>query len=183
MKNNQNIKNIITISIFIALSVILSYVDTIISNSLFSLIRGFIPSFKIGLANIVVIIYIFFYRVRDGFLAITLKSILVSLLFSGVTGFMIGFPGTILSFIVMTILYRTLKSDKYLIFISLVGAIAHSVGQIITAFLIYKIDQVEAWLIYSPLILIISAASGILVGIVGTRAIKMLKANGLMKEE
>ncbi len=181
MKKNRQIKNIITISIFIALSVIFSYIDTIISQSLFSLIRGFVPSFKIGLANIVVLIFIYFYKVRDGLLAIILKSVLVSLLFSGTTGFMIGFPGTLLSFVVMTVLYRTLKNDKYLIFISVVGAIAHSVGQIVTAFLMYNMDKVESWLIYSPLILIISAISGFLVGIVATRAIKMLKASGLMK--
>ncbi len=181
MKKNRQIKNIITISIFIALSVIFSYIDTIISQSLFSLIRGFVPSFKIGLANIVVLIFIYFYKVRDGLLAIILKSVLVSLLFSGTTGFMIGFPGTLLSFVVMTVLYRTLKNDKYLIFISVVGAIAHSVGQIVTAFLMYNMDKVESWLVYSPLILIISAISGFLVGIVATRTIKMLKASGLMK--
>lgn len=183
MKSNIKIKNIITISVLIALSVIFSYVDNVISQGLFSAIRLAIPSFKLGLANIVVLVYIYFYRFRDGLIAVILKSILVALLFSGTVGFMIGFTGTILSFIVMTVLHRALKEDKYLIFISLVGAITHSVGQIITAFAIYGIQKIEAWIIYAPYILIISAITGVLVGIVGSKTIKMLKANGLIKTE
>lgn len=183
MKNNIKVKNIITISVLIALSVIFSYVDNVISQGLFSAIRLAIPSFKLGLANIVVLIYIYFYRFKEGLIAVILKSILVALLFSGTVGFMIGFTGTILSFIVMTLLHKTLKDDKYLIFISLVGAITHSIGQIVTAFMIYDIQKIEAWIIYAPYILIISAITGFLVGIVGTKTVKMLKANGLIKAD
>ena len=96
--------------------------------------------------------------------SIFLKSILVALLFTGPTGFMIGFPGTILSFVVMKLLSKALKEEKYMPFVSAVGGLSHSFGQIISAFIIYGITKIEAFIVYAPLIFVISIFSGILVG-------------------
>lgn len=182
MNHNKIIKNIVTIAILISVSVIFSCIDNGISQSLFSAIKVFIPSFKLGLANIVVLIYIYFYKIKDGLIAVSLKSILVSLIYAGVSGFMIGFGGTIVSFLIMTLLYKTLKEDKYLIFISLVGSITHTLCQVLAAFLIYGMMQIESYLIYLPIVLPTSAIMGILVGIIGKKVINVLKINGLIEK-
>lgn len=180
MKNRKTIRRVVTISILIALSVIFSYVDNLISNGIFSGLRMIMPSFKMGLANLVIIIFIFRFNIKEGLVSIILKSLLVALMFSGVTGFMIGFPGTLLSFIVMKLLKNLLKEEKYIMFISAVGGISHSLGQIIAAFIIYDIVKIEAFIIYSPLIFIISIIAGLLVGIVGRKTIKILDAHQLL---
>ena len=108
MKNRKTIKRVVTISILIALSVLFSYIDNLISNGLFSGLRMIMPSFKIGLANLVIIIFVFRFTIKEGLTSIILKSLLIALMFSGPTGFMIGFPGTLLSFIVMKLLKHLL---------------------------------------------------------------------------
>lgn len=183
MKYSKTIKNIVTIAILISVSVIFSCIDNVISQSIFAAIKVAIPSFKLGLANIVVLIYIYFYKIKDGLIAVTLKSILVALIYAGITGFMIGFSGTIVSFLVMTLLYKILKEDKYLIFISFVGSITHTLCQVLTAFIIYGIMQIESYLIYLPIVLPTSAIMGILVGIISKKVIKMLKASTIMEEK
>lgn len=180
MKNKKTIKRVVTISILIALSVIFSYIDNLISNGIFSGLRMIMPSFKIGLANLVIIIFIYRFTIKEGLISIILKSLLISLMFSGPTGFMIGFPGTLLSFIVMKFLKHLLKDEKYIMFVSAVGGISHSLGQIISAFAIYGIVKIEAFIIYSPLIFLVSIISGLLVGIVGRKTIKILDAHELL---
>ena len=180
MKNRKTIRRVVTISILIAMSVIFSYIDNLISNGIFAGVRMVMPSFKMGLANIVIIIFVFRFKVKEGFLSILLKSLLVALMFTGTTGFMIGFPGTLLSFIVMKLLNFLLKDEKYMPFISAIGGISHSLGQIISAFAIYGIDNIEAFIIYSPMIFLISIISGILVGIVGKKVIKVLDSHQLI---
>lgn len=183
MKTNKEIKKNVTIAVLIALSVIFSYFDSLISQAMFGAIQFVIPRFKLGLANIIVLIFICCYKIREGIVAIILKSILVALLFSGVTGFLIGFPGTVLSFIVMTLLYKVFKNEKYLVFVSAIGGASHSIGQIIAAFMIYGINEIEAYLIYAPIILIISIVTGILVGIVAQKVIRILKSHFLFEDK
>lgn len=182
MKPKKQVNKIVTIAILIALSVVFSYFDSLISQAIFALVRFIIPQFKLGLANVVIIIFVCCFKIREGFLAILLKSILVSLLFSGATGFMIGFPGTFLSFLVMTLLYRALKNEKYIVFISAIGGITHSLGQIIAAFTIYGIKEIEGYLIYAPIILLISLATGILVGIVSRKVLHILIQHNLIEK-
>ena len=174
MKNKNETKRIVTVAILISLSVIFSYFDNLISHALFQTFRLIMPSFKIGLANIAIIIFIMRFSVKDGLFAIILKSLLVALMFTGVTGFMIGFPGTLLSFIVMTIFNKMFKSDKYIIFISAAGGLSHSLGQLLTAFAIYGINQTETFLIYSPMILLVGLIAGCLVGVVGQKVVQLL---------
>lgn len=173
--NSKNItRRVVTISIIISLSVIFSYFDNLISNGIFSSLRVVIPSFKIGLANIAIILFVYKFKFSEGIISVFLKSVLVALLFTGPTGFMIGFPGTILSFVVMKLLIKVLNEEKYMPFVSALGGISHSLGQIISAFAIYGITRIEAFIVYAPLIFLVSIVSGILVGIVGKKTIKLI---------
>ena len=81
----------------------------------------------------------------------------------------------------MKLLSRVLKEDKYMPFVSAVGGLSHSFGQIISAFIIYGITKIEAFIVYAPLIFVISIFSGILVGIVGKKTIKLIDSFQLIK--
>ena len=181
MNNRNTTRRVVTISILISLSVIFSYFDNLISNGIFSPLRVIVPSFKIGLANIAIIMFVYKFKTSEGLISIFLKSVLVALLFTGPTGFMIGFPGTLLSFFVMKILSKALKEEKYMPFVSAIGGLSHSFGQIVSAFIIYGITKIEAFIVYAPLIFVISIFSGVLVGIVGKKTIKLIDTYQLIK--
>jgi len=171
---NNKTKRIITIAVLVAFCVVLSAFDNLISSGVFGVLRAVIPSLKIGLANIVIMLFILRFKTLEGLLSIALKSIIVSLLFTGITGFVIGFSGTLISFLVMSLLKKMLKEDKYIIFISSIGAVAHIVGQIVAAFVLYGINDIRAFLLYAPYLMIISIVSGIVMGFISSKAIKLL---------
>lgn len=169
-----NIKRLVVISVLISLSIVFSWLDTVISNVALVGLRYIFPSLKLGLANIVIMVFISRFKFYEGLIACTLKSIVVALLFSGMTGFIIGYSGTLFSFIIMSLLRKTLKGDKMTPFISIVGSVAHTLGQIIVGFLIYSIEIGKGFLIYVPLLIIMSIIVGLIVGYISKMAIKLL---------
>lgn len=189
----SKIKSIVTIAVLISLSVVLSLFDKLISSgiiSLFPFIALFIPSFKLGIANIVILIIIYNYKFGTSLLSIILKSVILGL-FSGYIALIIGFSGTILSFIAMYFLSRLLKGEKMIVFVSAIGGFTHSLGQIIAGFIIngfitlenIKEAGIELVIIYSPLMLVLGVVTGIIVGLIAYRINKIIKKNGLIKSE
>ena len=182
--NNQLIKKYITIAILVALAVVLSLFDRYISTailSMFPTVAVVFPYFKIGLANIVIMIIIYNYEFKSSFLAIILKSCILGLFaLSGFVTFIIGFTGTILSYFSMYFLRKLSKSNKFMIFVSLVGGFMHSFGQICASLLFYGNFTISAILIYSPLVLLIGVVSGTLVGLITSKLNNLIKKNNLL---
>jgi heptaprenyl diphosphate synthase len=89
--------------------------------------------FKIGLANVVILIIVLNFRFKDGLITVILKSTLVSFIFGSPITFAIGFTGTILSFLTMYGIKKLSKKDPDVVVTSLFGAVAHTVGQIVGA--------------------------------------------------
>lgn len=175
MKKRKNIRNIIIVSILISFSVVLSLVDKYISSGiivLFPLIGTMVPNFKIGLANIVILIIILNYGFKLGFLAVLLKVLIVGLF--NPNGIIMSFGGSFLSFFVMVTLIKLLGKEKHICFVSGIGGFSHSLGQIIFGFLYYGLIDIKKIflnghidldvLIYSPAILIFGLITGLLIG-------------------
>lgn len=78
----KGVKKITTISILIALSVVFSYFDSLVSMGMLSIAPVLVAvfyEFRIGLANIVILIIILNFSFRDALLSAVLKSLLVGL--------------------------------------------------------------------------------------------------------
>ena len=129
-----------------------------------------IPGIKIGLANIAVIFALYeFGALRAGAVSL-IRVILVALLFGSITGMIYGLFGAVLSLLLMALLKKL--SPLSPIGVSVAGAVAHNIGQIIAAWLLIGNEKI---LLYLPVLVISGTLSGIAVGIASGILIKRIK--------
>lgn len=139
----------------LAIALILSYVEAMIPVNL-----G-VPGAKLGLPNIVTVLLI--YTAGGGAACIIglLRIVLNGFLFGNLFAIIYSAAGFALSFIAMLLLKKT---DKFGITgVSAVGGIMHNVGQICVAAVLTN-GSVYAYL---PVLMIIGAVSGVVIGITG----------------
>lgn len=173
MKKRKMLKDITIIASLIALSVVLSLFDRQISVAILTGVPPLAlmaPNFKLGIANVVILIILYNYGFKFGFLAVILKVAILGLF--NPNGFPMSFGGSILSFFVMYGLLVFLKKNKYIYFVSAVGGFSHSFGQIIFGFMYYGLIDINQnildknVLIYSPVMLLMGIITGLLMGFV-----------------
>ena len=190
MNTRKNTKKFITVAVLISLGVVLSLFDRLISQGILSLLPGFAmiaPNFKLGLANILILLLLYNYGPTLTLLGVTLKVLILALF--NPNGAPMSFGGSYLSFFVMYLLFKLTKNIKYIIFVSAVGGFAHSLGQIIFGFLWYGLIDIKKLilegevnydiLIYSPVMLILGLITGVLIGLIALQLHKTLKFNNI----
>lgn len=140
-----------------------------------SIIESFIPSIgipgiKLGLANIIILISLYELGAKEAFLINVLRIYLSNLLRGTIMGmgFLMSLSGGLLSFVVMLLFYLIVKKFS-IIGVSVIGAIAHVVGQILIAMLYLGTTLV---IFYLPFIALSAIITGIFVGIVAKAVIK-----------
>ena len=120
----KEFKKVIQISILVALACVFSLIDRLISNAilgLFPAVAAIVPSFKIGLANIVILFILYKYEIRYALTAVILKSVLLGFIYGSLVTFVIGFFGTVLSFSIMLFMVKIFKNTNLVVLISTVG--------------------------------------------------------------
>lgn len=162
-------KKIAKLSMLLAISVILSLIESFIP-----IFNGIVPGLKIGLANLVVIFALYMYSFKDAIYLSVLRVFLVGILRTGLFSitFFFSLTGALLSIIVMYLLKKYTKLS--IVGVSVSGAIAHSVGQIIIAILFLNNINI---IYYLPILLIGSVASGIVIGITASKVLEYLNNN------
>jgi heptaprenyl diphosphate synthase len=186
MKKSFDIKKVTVISVLIAFSVVLSYFDRIISDGILTIVPilgSLYQGFRIGLANIVILILILNFGFKDSLVAAILKSLLVGLFVVGsLSSFVIGFSGTMFSYFTMQFacLLKKNKTKKTLIFISILGGITHGFGQIAALLVFYPgvISPIEI-----PGSVILGILSGAFIGVIVNSANYHLRNSYLIKYE
>lgn len=162
---HKQIKKIILIANLIAVSVIFSYFDKIISQA----ILPFLPTAKIGLANIVILIGVYNFDFKDTLVMTVLKATLNGLLFGSPISFVISFIASISAFFGMYIAYKILKDKVSSVSISVIGGFIHIVMQLVVVNFIYKIG--DAILYYGAIMILISLITSIIIGYVTLKLI------------
>ena len=158
---HKKILRYVTLSLLLAIAIVLNYLESFIPSI------G-IPGVKLGLANIVILICLYKYKVYEALMVDLLRVLLANLLkgtFLSIAFYM-SLSGAMLSFLVM-FLFRYIKTLKPLV-ISVIGAIFHAIGQIVVALIIM---QTSGILLYLPFIMLASIITGVLNGIVCERII------------
>lgn len=151
----MKLKRYVIIAMLTAMATVLSYLE--------SFIPVFIPGVKLGLANVIILIMLYEFRVKEALLTNLLRIILVGLIRASLftPTFLMSLSGGMLSFIVMALLSRIKVLSP--IGVSAVGSIAHSIGQIIVAIIILGTSSV---LLYLPYIAILSLVTGVFSGVI-----------------
>ena len=151
--------------VYIALALILSYVEALIPISF-----G-VPGVKIGLANLIIVIVLYkSKRVADAFIISIIRIILSGFMFGNMFAIIYSLAGGILSLLVMIFLKN--KGSFSLVGVSIAGGVFHNIGQLIVAMIVVETYKIS---FYLPVLLITGLITGALIGIIAGEVLKRIK--------
>lgn len=151
-------KKQIRLSILLALMIILTLLD-----SYFQIFTIFIPGFKLGIANFIILFVIYTSGLKDALVLSILKVIVVGILFSGLfsAAFMMSLTGGILSTLIMHSAFKLKLFTP--VGVSICGSVTFQVGQILVLSLLLNTDKVFYMLYY---LIPLAILSGIITGFI-----------------
>lgn len=156
-------KRVATDGLFIALSLVVSYIEVMLPIPL-----G-IPGVKIGLANAVIMVLLFFTTWQRALGISVLRIILVGFLFGNPMTIVYSLAGGILSLLVMVLL-KKIKGFSA-VGISVGGGVAHNVGQLSVAVLLMENAKIYY---YAPVLLVTGTIAGVAIGVLTGVLVKKL---------
>ena len=141
----------------LSMSIVLSIIESFIP-----LFNGFVPGLKLGLANIIVLIVLYKYEVKDAFFVSLLRVIVVGIMRTGLfsVNFFFSLSGALFSCCAMAL---TKKTRFSMIGVSVIGSLFHSIGQILIAVVFLKNSNM---FYYLPWLLLFSIPTGLFIGYV-----------------
>lgn len=157
----KNLKRICILSMLLAMAIVLNMVET--------LIPIFIPGVKLGLANIIILIMLYEFKPTEALIVNLLRIIIVGLIRSTLLSptFLMSLTGGILSYLLMLLFSRGKIFSP--IGVSVLGAVGHTVGQIVIAIILLDTTAV---VYYLPLIALLSVFTGVFSGILARAYLK-----------
>ena len=155
-------------AILISMALVLSYIERFIPLQM--LIP--LPGIKLGLANIVTLMALYFLGEKNAFTILILRCILGSAFGGGISGLAFSMTGGILAMTVMCVFKRCRMISVY--GVSVLGAAAHNIGQILVA--VFLMDSVYV-VGYLPYLLVVSVFTGMATGSVCAGVFRILKTN------
>ena len=151
-RSYEKTRRIALSGLLFALAMALSFIEGTLT------IPGLLPGMKLGLANIVVMYALFFMGPRQALVLDVLKALFVFLV-SGFTAGFLSLCGGLLSLLVMWVLYYKLPFQPTWFILSVCGALAHNIGQLLGAGLILSSAMS---LYYAPVMLVLGLIMGAL---------------------
>lgn len=167
-----NIKTITISGVLIALALALSLVERIFPLS--AIVP--VPGIKLGLANVITMLALF-YIGPAGALLILVSRCLLGALFSGITALIFSLSGGLLAFLAMLIIKMAYGKAFSIFGVSIGGAAAHNIGQILAASALLGENLIYTYL---PLLLLTGIATGVLTAAVSGSLFKKLESNGFI---
>ena len=141
-----------------ALAMIFSYIEALIPFSF-----G-VPGIKLGLANLVVLVWLYFMEQQLVFGILITRIVLSGFLFANLSTLLYSLAGGIVSFGVMLLLKR-IKGFS-IVGVSIAGGVSHNIAQLVVAAVVVENRYVFSYL---PILLTAGMVTGMLIGIVGER--------------
>ena len=146
-------RKIAYLGVFLALALILSYVE-----SLIPFYFG-IPGVKLGLTTLIVVVMLYCTGTKEAFGVSVARILLAGFLFGNLFSILYSLAGGVLSFIVMCLLKKT--GRFHVISVSVTGGISHNIGQLIAAAFVVETYDI---FYYMPFLLIAGVATGFVIG-------------------
>lgn len=168
----MNARDIALVALLAALAIMLNVVEALFFPSP-------VPGLKLGIANIVTVMAVFFFKPRIVFGIVFLRTLVASLLIGNFlsAGYFLSLSGSMLSAVVIYGLHRKNK-DFSPTFLSVIGAIGHNIGQMIAAYLFINVG----FLYYLPYLIIFAVPAGYFTGMVATKVLNAGVTNFAMFE-
>lgn len=172
-------KQISLCAVLIALALALSYAERFLPLQLLVPL----PGIKLGLANIVTLVALYLFKTRYAAMILLCRCVLGAMFGGGITGLAFSLCGGMLALAVMA---AARKSGRFSIYgVSVLGAGAHNIGQVLAAMVLMNSVYVGAYL---PFLLLAAIVTGMLTGSICVGILRVLPkagicAPGRMKEE
>lgn len=166
-KQNKAIssKKLALLGMLVAVAMVFSYMETFIPIGIA------VPGIKLGLANIVTLVALNRFGLKDAVIISFVRILLSSLLFGNLTVMIYSLAGAAFSIIIMWIFIKlhffTLSG------ISVLGGVFHNIGQLLVAAVLMENQNI---LYYAPVLLVSGTVTGIVIGIAAAFVTKSVKS-------
>lgn len=164
MRNNST-KKIVRLALFLALGVVLNIVESMLP------VLIAVPGVKLGIANTITLIVLYFYGPKEYILIGFLRVILVALLRTGIGSitFILSLSGWFMSTLFVLTIYLLKRVSIY--GLSMGSAVMHGVGQILMVVIYYARPEM---IYYIPVIILSGLISGCVLALLCSELIKRL---------
>lgn len=166
----KSTKKLVLLSLFVTVALVLSYIESMIPP-----LYPAVPGIKMGLANIVILVCLYLFSVKEAIVLSLMRIFVSALLFGNVMSMIYSLAGAILSLVVMTSLKKTNLFS--MLGVSVAGAVCHNLGQVLVAIVVLENIQIGYYMI---ILCGTGVVAGILTGIAGGLVTKYL--NKAIKE-
>lgn len=146
-------KRMTRLAFMLALGLLLSYIE-----SLIPFYFG-IPGAKLGLSNLMVLLILYTYGMKDALFVNIVRILTAGILFSNFFGILYSIAGALLSFLAMILVKKFTKAG--ITTVSIAGGIFHNIGQIMVATVLISHFS---FLYYLPFLLGTGIVAGFLIG-------------------
>lgn len=160
-------KRLTLCALLIAMALALSYTERFIPLQMVVPL----PGVKLGLANIVTLIALYLMGPKCAFAVLIPRCILGAVFGGGITGLLFSLTGGILAMLTMTLARKVPVFSIY--GVSILGAAAHNIGQILAAMVLMNSRYIGAYLSY---LLIVALFTGFATGAAGAGVLQAFKA-------
>lgn len=157
---------LVLIALLTALAIALMAVERLIP------VMVAVPGVKLGLANVVTLTALYVFSWRDTLAIILLRVLLGSLILGSFSAFLFSLGGALLAFAVMALLVVVLPQTFSTVGVSVAGAVAHNVGQLLVAAAVIQNLRIISYL---PVLLLAAVGTGLATGYTVTLLLKYLK--------
>ena len=157
-------KRTAALGFLLALSMILSYIESILPLSI-----G-IPGIKLGLPNLIVVILLYLYGEKEALAVNILRIVLSGFMFGNLFAILYALAGALFSFTIMFIMKKTNLFS--IAGVSIGGGVFHNIGQLIVAMFVV---ETYAPIFYLSVLLAAGVATGFIIGLISMRLMPYLQ--------
>lgn len=162
---SKKAKKVAFLGVLTSVALVLSYLESILPP-----IWAAVPGIKIGLPNVVIVFLLYRYGVKEAAIVSLIRVFIVALLFGNVMTLAYSVAGALLSIVLMAIC-KKIKVFS-VVGTSIVGGIAHNLGQIIVAIFLFDTVQIGYYMI---VLAITGTIAGVFIGLAGGLLLKRLE--------
>lgn len=168
-----NTKRIVLSAVLVSLALAFSYMERFIPLQM--LIP--LPGVKLGLANVVTLIALYLLGTKSAFAILILRCFMGSVFGGGITGLLFSMTGGLLSMTVMALCKNAPLLSVY--GVSILGAAAHNIGQILAAMVLMHSVYIGMYLSY---LLVVALFTGFATGAACAGVLRILKTVNISKK-
>lgn len=157
LQKGSKTKKMVFIALLISMALVLSYFERFIPLPMA------IPGVKLGLANAITLTALYFLSFKETFFLVAIRVFMNAIFVGNLMSFWYSLSGGLLSFFVMYLLIRLFRNKISTPGVSVAGAFAHIVGQLIIVAIITNSKAVA--IAYLPILSISAIITGLIIGV------------------